>query len=290
MSFFSSVVNSDIISLFEPEITAGKYVINAEDGKLWNAKELAPQNELHAITPWIFVNNPPAFYCKWQHDIANHCGFIPTHCLNCWKVVVRPRTLAELFLLLQIMEEMVEEDPNILCKCGIEVRKSVFGNYGGYFYHRSMEQMHERLPIIEKAVHERIHPDVECIPKRYCSEFERDFGPTNLYKQPSYVSEMEEIIKRDCHMSEFPFVQSDIIKRKVFREWFRRAWDVGDPTINMFTNGYPLSRPVVRYYPDGDPRKEQWEKENEWIWNNDVEPPFMRPMLDSSGDNDAQLD
>jgi len=260
MSFHNNIVNNDIISVFMSKLQAKEYCVCAEDGKLYNTQELEGNNASLTDTPWIFVNNPPNYHCRWRHVIADVLGFIPTHCLNCWKVVVRPRTLEELYKLLNLMTEMSNEDPTVYCKCGIEPRPTVFGNYGGYFYTRSKEAMQERYKQVRKLVDEKISPDVDVIPKRYCSEFEAAFGPSDEYDKDAdrmdYTEHWEKIIEETCVMKPFPFKQPEIIKIRTMREWIKRAWDVGDPTVYMFTDGEPLVRQVVRYYPEDENNNE----------------------------------
>ena len=259
MSFHTDIVNSDIVSMFQSGIEAGKYCVCARDGCIWNKQELQGLDLAGIDFPWIFVNNPPDYFCQWQHDIANLFGFIPTHCLNCWKVVVRPQNLQQLFQLLKLMEEMVAEDPTCMCKCGTEPRPTVNGNYGGYFYNRSKEQMQEKYKRVKKLVHRRIHPSIDVIPKRYCSEFEAKFGPSDKYEQAIHAQLWEPQIEEYCKMQKFPYQQPEIIKRKVIREWIKRAWDIGDPTVYEYTDGRPLTRPVVRYEPEEESRGESQE-------------------------------
>ena len=61
--------------------------------------------------------------------------WVPSKCMGCWKVVVRLKTLKQLFSLLQLQMRMGRPS-----KCGIEVRESVNGLYGGYFYNHSLEE------------------------------------------------------------------------------------------------------------------------------------------------------
>jgi hypothetical protein len=249
MSVYSSIVGEDIVSKFLTGLEAGRYMI-ARDGKVWNTEERRDNPALQFDSIWHYINNPPDMHCDWFHDTTTLLNFIPTRCMGCWKLVVRPRTLRELFLLQGLMTEMVADDPTCYCKCGIETRDYVNGNYGGYFYHTSKEIMQDRYKQVRKLVDEQISVNVDVIPKKYCSEFERDFGPSDKYEQPAHAKRDEELMSRTCHMKDITDKQPDIAIKRTMRKWIKHAWSIGDPTVLMYTDGVPLINPVVRYYPE----------------------------------------
>ena len=249
MSVYTSVVDQDLISWFQMPLEAGKYIL-APDGKIWNAEEYKGRFKIGFDRNWHYINNPPNAFCEWYHDIRALFNFIPTRCLNCWKVVVRPNSLQQLFSLQSLMLKMSEDDPEIYCKCGTEEREYVFGNYGGYFYQTSKEAMQERYMQVRTLVSEQISPNIAVIPKRYCTEFEKDFGPSNKYKQPDYAKHWEQKIAEGCHMVPFENKQPDLAVCKTMREWIKHAWSIGDPTVYIYTDGKPLMAPVVTYFPE----------------------------------------
>jgi len=119
--------------------------------------------------PWYYVRGDGDRLCVVYHQIISKIiQGVPIHCQNCWKVVVRPRTLKELFLLAEVQESCEHT-----CKCGTEPRNYVHGNYGGYFYFRSRNEGEEGFEDIKKMVSEKISPDVPIIFKRGCTEFGR---------------------------------------------------------------------------------------------------------------------
>lgn len=251
MSVHTALRDQDLISKFQSGLENERYMLGP-DGKIWNTVEYNDAFQSSFKTPWHYINPIPHAHCRWYHDIANLFGFVPDRCLNCWKVVVRPQTLQQLFSLQSLMIEMVEKDPECYCKCGIERREWVYGNYGGYFYTTSKEAVQERYKQVRKLVDEKISPKVPVVPKRYCSEFERAFGPTDQYKRTAEDEHWQRMINEGCHMVDYEDKQPDVAVRKVMREWIKRAWDVGDPTVYIYTDGQPLVRPVVAYYPDND--------------------------------------
>jgi len=249
VSAYKAITDHDLISWFQMPLEQGKYIL-APDGKIWSAEEYSGKPKLAFDWNWHYVNNPPDASCEWLHDICSLFNFIPTRCLGCWKVVVRPNTLQQLFSLQGLMLEMVAQDPTCYCKCGTEARPYVFGNYGGYFYQTSKEAMQERYLQVRDLVHEKIHPTVKVIPKRYCSEYEKDFGPSDKYEQPEYAAHWEKEIADGCHIVPFEEIQPDLAIRKVMREWIKFAWSIGDPTVYLYTEGAALIAPPVTYYPE----------------------------------------
>ena len=257
MSFYKAIIDADIVSVFKPLIDAGKYVIPAADGKIHNKAELDGHDIAGAYGIWVFVNTDgnKRNHCDWRHDTSNLLGYVPKHCLNCWKLVVRPRTLSELFKLLKLMEGMVADDPKCFCKCGVESREYVNSNYGGYFYQRSKEALQARYTQVRKLVDEQISPDVDVIPKRGCTEFELKYGPSDKYEEldqytSGYADHWEKMIEKNCVMRQIKAHQPELVKLPVMKGWIEFAWGRGDPTVWQFLDGTPLYPPVVKYYPE----------------------------------------
>jgi len=112
----------DVVALFKPLLQAGEFYIRPEDGRITIKHRAAFE------TDWVHVKRCPKRRCAlWHHIMFNYAQFVPKFCMNCWKVVVKPRTLSELFKLMKIMEDL-----GVYCKCGIERRSTVHGLYGGY--------------------------------------------------------------------------------------------------------------------------------------------------------------
>jgi len=199
-------------------------------------------------TPWIHIKQDPTRICKLYQSFFHKCGFIPTKCLSCWKVVVKPQTVAQLFFLYEVMKGM-----DRWSKCGIEPRPWTFGNYGGYFYTDSKEEGLERYMEVCGVLSEHdglkdLVPRI--ILKRYCTEFEIKTGPSNLYKQPEGAAELEERILSCFDMGKKSIGQPDYLKDAIMRRWLEFAWDRGDPTAMSFNDGKPFYSPPVTYHQE----------------------------------------
>jgi hypothetical protein len=246
---YSLLSARDIISNMTPELQQGTFYLDS-DGKMnrdyrmdWN-------------TPWIFGMSSPERNCLlWHRVMYGIFGMLPIWCrLNCWKVVVRPRTLEELFLLKELQENL-----RVPCKLGVETRKSVFGNYGGYFYTNSFEEGCDRLDQVRKAVASFISPKTPVYLKLGCTEFEHSFGPTDQYKAITKEEHRNEDTIRAC-FSEISchFTQPQHLRDHIGQKWIHFAWERGDPTVTKFNKGEPLFPRCITYErpkPEEKPKK-----------------------------------
>lgn len=231
----------DIITRIKPLLERGGYYLRPEDGVI------APRVPgLAWDTPWIHVKHDYDAHCHLYHSVFfDIMKFIPTFCRNCWKVVVRPRTVVELFDLYELQKEL--DRPG---KCGAEPRVSVFGLYGGYFYNRSKAEGMECYKLVRKAVNEWLSPDVGVILKRYCSEFELELGPSN--EMPMRLSpeeeEVERYIETNFERERYHTVQPEHVQAFVMRKWIHWAYQNNDPTYAEFTDGKPMFKSMVTYH------------------------------------------
>lgn len=251
-----AIVAYDIVPKIQRLLASG-YVLR-KDGKI------APAITSKAIdAPWIYTRPRHGLQCSMCHEILfGTFGIFPRSCLSCWKVVVRPRTVKELIMLLELEESLTDRP----CKCGIEKRQFVPANYGGYFYNQSKEEGLDCLQDVRRLVAEHISPEVSVTLKRYCTEFELRFGPSDQIEQtlmrgyfvcpdrgkvpvmPMGEMQIWEAAARKVidlesdHTPQPPFVRQHII-----RTWFEWAWERGDMTVKEFFGGEPLYTPSVTY-------------------------------------------
>jgi hypothetical protein len=208
---------------------------------------LVHPTKMHQVidTPWVHPKQHPEKNCELCHNILFPAfNFIPRMCLNCWKVVVRPRTVEELFKLYNLQVGLDE-----YCKCGIERgRPFVHALYGGYFYNDSQEQGQKRYEQVRKAVNEQISPDVSVILKRYCSEFEQKFGPSNKYERPADADMWEDMANKYIDIDFDPYEkQAELIVRHVMYLWLVFAFQHQDLTAIKFNHGEAFYPRVVEY-------------------------------------------
>lgn len=214
--------------------------------------------------PWIYTRGNPALKCTLWHEIMfGAFGVFPEPCLDCWKVVVRPQTVKELLILLEVQENLT----SLYCKCGIEVRPFVPALYGGYFYTRSKDEGNEALEEVKRLVHYNIGENTPIMLKRYCSEFELAFGPSDqiestlvrgyfLHPERGKVPVMslgEMQVWRNAVNVLFDLDEPDVspqpvwIRQHIIRKWFEFAWNHGDMSVKEFFGGENLYTPAVKY-------------------------------------------
>lgn len=197
---------------------------------------------------WIYVNPNPKLYCMEYQAIVKGFGFIPSRCLECYKVVVMPRSFHELMQLYELEQVLVKENPKCWCKCGIEAREFVPRHYGGYFYNKGIEVGKSRYKTVRDAVSSAISPDVNVILKRYCTEFELSFGPSDQYVQPEGAQDIEKYFWENVEISTSSHTQPEFVRQNTIRRWMDFAWGRGDMTVKLYNNGEPLVRPSVTYH------------------------------------------
>lgn len=250
-NLYTELGKLDIISRIRPLLDRQGYIVRPGDDKIV-PRSMVVSHE----TPWVYVQTDPEARCDVFHRVFyNILDHIPTYCRNCWKVVVRPKTLVQLFDLYEIQKEM-----GVPCKCGIERRDSVHGLYGGYFYTRSKEEGQKRYEEVRSLVDTYIDPDTTVLLKRYCTEFE--LGGHMGVKGQGDSSEMpdttqEEKAMEDYILAHFPKVgyssqPSKHLIATVMNRWIHYAYKHGDESYKAFTGGESLFPSYTTYHEKGD--------------------------------------
>jgi hypothetical protein len=248
-SYYAQVTQGDIISKLGPLLTAGGYKIRVEDGKL-----CAVVQGIGPDTPWHHVVTDDFLDCQTWHRImfdffsrkmpAGH-QWVPSSCQNCWKVVVRPKTLLGLFALMHL--QMRLDRPS---KCGIEIRDSVHGLYGGYFYNHSLEEGLDCYSLVRHEVDKTDHlgPDVIVLLKRACTEYEQLVGPSDKWVVTPAQIAAETLVNKWVVRDSTLLTQPTHCIANVHKKWIEYAYKHGDGTYLNFTGGVPLYKPYVTYH------------------------------------------
>lgn len=206
------------------------------------------------ITPWHYIK-PSEGDCYLHMSVIfgvmaqrAKIQFVPEYCMGCWKVVVRPKTLKQLFALEKLQKEM-----NLPSKCGIEVRNYVPALYGGYFYNRSKEQGQECYEKVREAVNAcpELGEDIDIYLKRACTEMEQKFGETDKWKD--VTDEQREIEKTVLSLIAYDpsgQKQPPHFVAHVHKTWIEWAFQHGDETYKEYTNGLPIEPAAVTYHEE----------------------------------------
>ena len=241
-AYYDQLTRNDIIDMMEPHVKNGTYRIQP-DGRL--KADLG----MGADTPWHHVKLMDEFHCDLWHQVecnivcAKYPKFVPEGCLSCYKVVVRPRTLKELFTLLAIQMKM-----DVPSKCGIEKRNTVHGLYGGYFYNDGLKAGLEKYEMVRSAIDEGISPDVKVILKRACTEFELAFPDSRTWKVTPWQQQIELLVNTWVISEEAQPLQPGTVITHIHRAWIEWAYQNGDVTYLEYTGGKPLYPAAVTYH------------------------------------------
>lgn len=221
-----------------------------EDGRIQRL-ETQPLAE----TPWIYQNM--TFQCvKWHQiffEMISDRTMVHSHCHDCFKVVIMPRSLEELVLL-----ENMQASSGLECKCGIELREFVKRKrlYGGYFYNRGVEQGRERFKFVrdwaqhvfetqgDNPLLDLTYPSpMPVILKRGCTEFEKAIGPSDQWEITDEQWALEEELDKKMDFEPFgEFPQHENLKEFVRVSWLRWAHHHGDMTYVKYT---PEKKPLT---------------------------------------------
>jgi len=248
-SYYQSVCDDDIISKLKPLLQNGGFNLRPVDGKFE-----ATVQSIAFDTPWDHVAHDAFLDCQRWHSILFDFfsrsmppgeAFVPSACQQCWKVVVRPKTLLGLFSLLDLQQHL--QRPS---KCGIETRPYVNGLYGGYFYNHSLEEGLDCYKLVREKVDETPHlgSEISVILKRACTEFEKKMGDSTKWAITPKQIYIETLVNKWFVKNSLVMEQPQHAKANVHRKWIEWAYQNGDETYLHFTGGKPIYEPVKTYH------------------------------------------
>jgi hypothetical protein len=237
------------------------YWMRMEDGKI----DYRRQMQFH--TPWIYHNPPKWQNCHlWHHiyfDIIHQKKCVPSECQRCWKVVIMPRTLEELFAVYLLQQTLGRPG-----KCGTETeRDNTDRLYGGYWYNHSREEGEDCYRAVVNAVTEieafqrdlfgcpvRVRFNKDPLPKiilkRGCTEYEQHVGPSDEWAVTPEQAETEEIANGVFVDDRTHPTQPDHLIAHIMKSWIHQAFRVGDETYKIFSNGNRLFATTISYHKE----------------------------------------
>lgn len=249
-SFVDRIRAFDLLEVMKQDMGTA-YIIPPHTGKITEIEALKT-TKWEGV--WIYTNPDRERFCNRYQSTVEHMNYIPPKCMACWKVVVRPKTLLQLFMLYDLQVKMIEGEPGCFCKCGVEVREWVFGNYGGYFYTNSKEEGLARYKQVRELVDEQISPDIDIVLKRSCTEFEQKYGPSDEWDKMfdpethPIIAGWEKLIEENVVATKTDAKQPEIVRKHIMNYWVDFAYDRGDPTVIKLNDGKPLYPTLVTYH------------------------------------------
>ena len=254
LPFYEWLKGHDVFSWLEPLWNSGNWFIN------WNGKLEPIRTQVAPDTPWVHHGHQERADCflgqlvfsvvaqRMKEFFADGESFVPSACQDCYKVVVRPKTLIQLFAL-----DDLQANLGLPCKCGIEPRGSVHGLYGGYFYNRSLVAGQECYRKVRMAIDEDSYlgPKIPIILKRACTEMEHGVGPSDKWIISEEQQVVEELIREWLVIPDDFQDQPTPVIWRTKRKWIEFAYAYGDETYKKFTGGKPITPGYVTYHKEG---------------------------------------
>jgi hypothetical protein len=115
-----------------------------------------------------FWEDAPKHGCAQCVVLFQDFDAINKYCFDCYKVLIEPRNIAELFKLLLVFERITSNNSR---KCMIDERPYSNTPYKGFVYCRGLEEANTLCNVFRHAVSEHISPDIPVKVKRGCTEF-----------------------------------------------------------------------------------------------------------------------
>jgi len=172
-------------------------------------------------------------------------GFIPQNCHHCFKIVVRPKTLRDLFKVREVQKAL-----DLPSKCGIEERQHVHALYGAYWYcpvSGGLKGARELYEKVRTAVEAVLGPDAGVILKRGCTEMELTHGPSDRWTYTAFHAQREMQLDKVYTIRRREKIQPEYLEHRIIRRWIEWAYSHGDDTYLEYTDA-PMTRPVVTYH------------------------------------------
>lgn len=261
-NLYDICVENDVLGWLRPLWDGGGWTMG-DDGILRQR-----QSQIAIDTPWLHHGHADYANCMLWHQVMFNLiseriekllpdtgkRFVPSGCQNCWKVVVRPQTIVQLFALNELQSK--SDRPS---KAGIEPRSTVEGSYGGYFYNDSYELGQESYVWVREAVdnYPNLGPEVPVILKRACTEMEFSVGPSDQWEVTEEQKRIEALIEKwvEINPEAGKRQQPENVITRVMRRWIEFAAERGDMTYLVFTGGKRVNKSYVTYHED-----DQWLK------------------------------
>jgi hypothetical protein len=239
-SYWEELTKWDLIDKLQPLFRGGSYYYDKDSCKI-------KKHEVLAVNmPWIFARRPEWMNCGLWHQVYFQClRSVHSQCLNCYKVVVKPQTVKQLFALHELMIDL-----NLPSKCGIELRDYVKSLYGGYFYCRGPEEGQKRYNGVRGLVSRHVSPEVVVTLKRGCTELEILKGDLSKYELTEDDRKWEEIVSQNVDIPDWNGVQPELIKNHIKRMWIAWAYSKNDQTALEFNDGNDLVTQPVTYHDE----------------------------------------
>lgn len=254
--------SEQIANGIDAAVASGNVFHNAETGLL----ELK-YNAATADGNWIFFGNTVASRdCYLWHDVFfNTFKIVPEFCkLRCYKVVVKfplVKHLLAFHTFARTIPHLAELISDVHGKCGIDERYYSDTPYDAFFYCDGLEDGLEKYTLIADCINKHFKYAEHCriILKRSCTEFEREYGPTDgdFWQAVTEAERDIELHINDIFKSyQFRVTQPDWLRNKIIRRWCKFANRHGDKSwVDYFDGNDFLTTDAITYHHLAQPQR-----------------------------------
>lgn len=205
---------------------------------------------------WTFVKMDQERKCaKWFEIYYKYYKILPPPCLKCWKVVYAPQSVVEL-----IEFQKFQANLGAPGKCGVEGRDytDAKGGYRAFWYcpyDKGLKVARVHYERIKKALSDHFGKDLIqkreeaglLFLKRGCTEFERDFGPSDQWDKIDHTRKFKllESVWADPEEQEKEFAP---LVYTNYKRWIEIAKAHGDPTAGQYMPSGKVGGHAVKYH------------------------------------------
>ncbi len=208
--------------------------------------------------------------CQRHKILFDRFKAIPEHCFGCYKVVMEPKTVMELFKLLLLFNELNIPNDNTR-KCTIEVRGEIPGSYKGLIYCQNLNEANEILTSVKKLVSDAISREIPVFIQRGCLEFQLVYPEYGHIADsgPQLMSYNEEWRQHEAHIDKDRGKQTNnnnfvynhsgltLLDALVMRNWLAYAKTIGDLSYLQISESH--NPPVSDGLKDAMAKRTKWE-------------------------------
>lgn len=218
-SLLETLAQGNFIHKLKPAMETGKYYVRAAE-KAEDVRIAPTFVGDDTTTMWHFFNQDPTRHCDKYHMFHFGClGIIPKRCFDCYKVVVHPDNIIDLFKLKGFFSFR-----KFNAKCGMETRRYTEHHYSGYVYLNDLESARGAAKTFNEEMHWK------STVKRGCTEFEMSYPDSSQWEYTKEFQAVEEtldsILDVDVSHKQSEMVQVDVQARWIQEAIRRKDWSV----------------------------------------------------------------
>ena len=208
-------------------------------------------DKLKSTETQIYRRNEINLNCDRHFDVFNNFNVIPKYCFACFKVLIEPNSVMELFKLYIVFDNLNLKNNNTR-KCMLELRPNISGAYKGYIYCSSLNEAYEVQNQVDAILKKKIKASIVISVKRGCSEFGVAYPEyKKINKNKNTLMKYNEEWKEKENLTDIYRNEKNILTKKtlqkslkgvtvsdvlIMRNWLGYAKKIGDLSYKNIIN------------------------------------------------------